>query len=224
MPESPRWLLLRGKDEQALKSLAWIRNGAYDRLALQAEFEEMRLNALHDIESQSSWLVLDLLRGTNLRRTLLCVGVGLINPGIGAMFVIAFGTYFMQVIGVSDPFKWIVATNWIGVAGLFCAYTVLDRWGRRTLLLIGTTACGLSMLFIGLIFSLPNIQGSSAVSTGVIFLLAWYHFFFNFGVVPTTYLVAGELPAQNMRAYSAGLSAGSGFVFAWLTTFTAPYL
>lgn len=85
LPESPRWLLLNGKDEEAMKSLTWIRNGAYDKLALQSEFEEMRLNALHDLENQSKWLFLDLLRGTNLRRTFLCCGVGLVNPGIGAM-------------------------------------------------------------------------------------------------------------------------------------------
>ncbi|KAB5542484.1 general substrate transporter [Coniochaeta sp. 2T2.1] len=223
MPESPRWLLLKGKEAEALKALTWIRNGAYNRLELQAEFEEMRLNALHDLEAQSSWLFMDFFRGANFRRTTLCVGVGLINPGIGAMFVLAFGTYFLAVTGVADPFKWIVLTQWLGVLGLFCSYYFLGRIGRRTLLLIGTIACGISMLFLGIIFSIPSIHGSNAVSTGIIFLFSWYQFFFNFGIAPITYLVAGELPAQNMRAYTAGLSTGAGFVFAWLTTFTAPY-
>ncbi|KAK3380817.1 sugar porter family MFS transporter, partial [Podospora didyma] len=223
MPESPRWLLLKGREEEAMKSLTWIRNGAYDPLTLQSEFEEMRLNALHELESQSAWLFLDIFRGTNLRRTLLCIGVGLINPAIGAMFVIAFGTYFFKFTGVSDPFRWIVVAQWIGVVGLLSAYYGLRMWGRRTMLLIGTSMCGISMLFLGLIFSIPSIHGSSAVSIGVVFLFSWYKFWFNFGVAPTTYLVAGELPAQNMRAYSTGLSTGSGFVFAWLTTFTAPY-
>lgn len=223
LPESPRWLLMHGKDEQALKALTWIRNGAFDRLTLQSEFEEMRLNALHDLERQSPWLMLDLLRGTNLRRTLLSVGVGLVNPGIGAMFVLAFGTYFLEVVGVADPFKWIVLTQWIGVVGLFGAYYALGKLGRRTLLLIGASMCGLSMLFLGVIFSVPSIHGSHAVSIGVIFLFSWFQFWFNFGIAPTTYLVSGELPAQNLRAYTAGLSTGAGFVFAWLTTFSAPY-
>jgi len=223
MPESPRWLLLQGKEEQALKSLTWIRNGAYDELALRSEFEEMRLNALHDLEMQSKWLVFDLLRGTNLRRTMLCLGVGLINAGIGAMFVLAFGTYFFKVTGVTKPFKWIVLTQWIGVIGLLFAYYLLDRVGRRTLLLIGTTACGLSMLVLGVMFSVPSLKGTIGLQVGIIFLTSWFQFFFNFGVVPITYLVAGELPAQNMRAYTAGISTGTGYVAGWLTTFTAPY-
>ncbi|KAK1752331.1 general substrate transporter [Echria macrotheca] len=224
MPESPRWLLLKGREEQALKSLEWIRNGAYDRLALQAEFEEMRLNALHDLEGQSPWLVLDLFRAKNLRRTLTSVGVGLINPGTGAMFVLAFGTYFYKVVGVSDPFKWHILTQWVGVLGLFCAYYGLGHLGRRTMLLTGAITCGVSMLFLGVLFSLPaGTATQNAISVGVIFLLSWFHFWFNFGLAPTTYLVANEIPAQNLRAYTAGLSAGAGFVFGWLTTFTTPY-
>ena len=224
LPESPRWLLLRGKEEQALKSLTWVRNGAYDALALQSEFEEMRLNALHDLEVQSKWLVLDLFRGTNLRRTFLSVSVGLINPGTGAMFVLAFGTYFFKVVGIADPFKWSVVFHWLGVAGLFCSWYAISRFGRRTLLLAGIVACGLSMLFLGVLFSLPaSSLSKSAMSAGVIFLFSWFIFWFNLGLAPTTYLTAGELPAQNLRAYTAGLSTGTGFIFAWLTTFTTPY-
>lgn len=137
--------------------------------------------------------------------------------------MLAFGTYFFKVIGVADPFKWIVLTQWLGVSGLLFAYYLLGKWGRRTLLLIGSSLCGISMLFLGIIFSIPSIHGTQAVSNGVIFLTCWFQFWFNFGVAPTTYLVAGELPAQNMRAYSAGLSTGMGYVFGWLTTFTAPY-
>ncbi|KAK3313205.1 general substrate transporter [Apodospora peruviana] len=223
LPESPRWLLLKGKDEEALKALTWIRNGAYNRLTLQSEFEEMRLNALHELETQSYWLVLDLFKGTNLRRTCLCVAVGLINPGIGAMYILSFGTYMFKVVGVPDPFKWIVLTQWIGVIGLLFAYYFVGKIGRRTMLLIGTSMCSLGMLFFGVIFSIPSIKGTNAVSIGVIFLTSWFQFWFNFGVVPVTYLVAGEIPAQNLRAYSSGLSTGAGYMFGWLTTYTAPY-
>ncbi len=224
MPESPRWLLLKGREEEALQSLTWIRNGAYDALALQSEFEEMRLNALHDVEQQSKWLVLDLLRGPNLRRTCLSVGAGLINPGTGAMFILAFGTYFFSVVGIADPFKWSVCNQWVGVAGMFVAWYLLGKLGRRTLLLMGVAGCTSAMLFLGVIFSLPeSAYSSSAISIGTVFLFSWFFFWFNAGVVPTTYLVAGELPAQNLRAYTAGLSTGAGFVFAWVTTFTTPY-
>lgn len=98
LPESPRWLLLNGKDEQAHKSLTWIRHTAYDAVAVRQEFEEMRLNVQREMEVQSQVLFFDLFRGTNLRRTLIVVGVGCCNAGVGAMFPLAFGTYFLKVV------------------------------------------------------------------------------------------------------------------------------
>ncbi|KAL1881567.1 hypothetical protein Plec18167_003164 [Paecilomyces lecythidis] len=48
-------------------------------------------------------------------------------------------------------------------------------------------------------------------------------FGFNFGLEPYVYLVAGELPAQNLRAYTMGLASAVSFAFAWLCAFTTPY-
>lgn len=90
------------------------------------------------------------------------------------------------------------------------------------MLLIGSSLCGLSMLFLGVIFKAP-ITDMAARSNGVVALMAIYQFGFNFGVVGLVYLVSGEIPAQHLRAYTAGLSTGLGFIFAWLTTYTAPY-
>lgn len=54
-------------------------------------------------------------------------------------------------------------------------------------------------------------------------IVSVYVFAFNFGLEPYVYLVAGELPAQNLRAYTMGLSAAVSFAFAWLCAFTTPY-
>ncbi|OQU93778.1 hypothetical protein CLAIMM_00250 [Cladophialophora immunda] len=223
LPESPRWLLLHGKNEQALKSITWMRNGAYDELALRQEYEEMKLNAMHEIENQSSILLFDMLRSRNIRRSLISCGIGLINPAMGGMFVMAFATYFFTVVGVESPFRWIIMCQFLGVLGQCTSYFFIDRVGRRTMLLIGTTICAISMLLLGIVSTPSSVRYSKAYGKVVIFLFSFYLWGFNFGVTSMTYLVAGEIPAQNLRAYTSGISTGSGFVFAWLTAFTAPY-
>lgn len=91
------------------------------------------------------------------------------------------------------------------------------------MLLMGSGICAVSMLIQGIIFQAPSVVDLVARSKGVVFLMSLYMFGFNFGVVGPVYLVSGEIPAQNLRAYTAGLSSGTGFIFAWLTAFTAPY-
>ena len=99
LPESPRWLLHHNRPEEALKSLRFFRKGAYDEVAVQQEFEEMRMIAAREAESQKDWrLMLELFRGPNLRRTIVSVGVTSANAGVGAMFILSFGTYFLKIV------------------------------------------------------------------------------------------------------------------------------
>jgi len=102
LPESPRWLLHRNRPEEALKSLRFFRKGAYDEVAVLQEFEEMKLVAAREAETEKDWrLMLELFRGTNLRRTIISVGVTSANAGVGAMFILSFGTYFLKVVSTT---------------------------------------------------------------------------------------------------------------------------
>ena len=102
--ESPRWLLNHGRPTEALASLRFLRKGAYDEVALQQEFEEMKAVAAREAETQKDWrLIFELFRGHNLRRTIICVGVGTANAGVGAMFILAFGTYFFKTVRGPRP-------------------------------------------------------------------------------------------------------------------------
>lgn len=98
-PESPRWLLHHKRPEEALRSLRFFREGAFDELALNQEFEAMKDIADREAETEKDWhLIFELFRHHNLRRTIICVGVGTVNAGVGAMFILAFGTYFFQIV------------------------------------------------------------------------------------------------------------------------------
>lgn len=215
--------MLHGKPEAALESLTWIRAGACDRHELLGEYEEMKLNVEQEMSTHSNVNWMDQFSKQHIRRTLVSVGVGLVNPAVAGMFAMAFMTYFMQVVGVNDPFKWGVTAQFIGYFGQLLSYPAIAMLGRRTMLLIGSSICGLSMLILGIIFEAPSVVDTVAQAKAVVFVLALYQFGFNFGVVGPVYMVSGEIPAQNLRAYTAGLSIGIGFIFAWLTTFTAPY-
>lgn len=58
----------------------------------------MKLNVEHEAIRCVDVNFLDQFNRANIRRTLISVGVGLINPAVGGMFAMAFMTYFMQVV------------------------------------------------------------------------------------------------------------------------------
>lgn len=91
------------------------------------------------------------------------------------------------------------------------------------MLLFGAFSCAVSMLILAVVFQTTTVTDKAIRGKCVIFANTFYHFGFNFGVVGMVYMISGEIPAQNLRAATAGLSIGVGFIFAWLTSFTAPY-
>jgi len=78
------------------------------------------------------------------------------------------------------------------------------------------------MLIMAIVYTVPGISEDGA-GIALVVIVSVYVFGFNFGLEPYVYLVAGELPAQNLRAYTMGLASAVSFAFAWLCAFTTPY-
>lgn len=93
VPESPRFLLLHGRDEQARRALATLRGKSFaDRPELlEEEFIEMQQGIEREKQLSSSSPVLDMFKGTDLRRTLLCWAVVLSHSSSGISLIVAYG-------------------------------------------------------------------------------------------------------------------------------------
>lgn len=86
IPESPRWLLLVEKNEQARKSLLWMRP---NKDGVQAEMDEIEAAILAEKELASSASFIDIWKNPiDRRRTLLSIAAVSIQAASGAMFMI----------------------------------------------------------------------------------------------------------------------------------------
>jgi hypothetical protein len=93
-PETPRWLMVQGKEDKAERSLRKLRNSKINELEFQAELNEIRQSTREQLEQNKKALFLEMWRGTNRRRTLLSVAV--------VCFHCANGTLRQQVIRISE--------------------------------------------------------------------------------------------------------------------------
>ncbi|WP_445957031.1 sugar porter family MFS transporter [Yeosuana sp.] len=143
VPRSPRWLCLKNKFEEAKKIL----NDLHGKEKGESEIEAIEKN-LHTEKNTEKVAIKDLLKRS--LRYILVVGliVGILQQitGINAVYFYATSIFKQTGIGTDASFSSGVLLSTVTVIFTFVAMYLIDRTGRRPLLLVGTAGIALSLL------------------------------------------------------------------------------
>lgn len=143
VPKSPRWLYLKGKFNEAKEVLVKIHGNESG----EKEIESIEININSD-KNKSKLKIKDLLKPS--LRFILVVGliVGVLQQitGINAVYFYATSIFKQTGIGTDAAFSSGVLLSTISVLFTFVAIYLIDRMGRRPLLLIGTAGIAVSLL------------------------------------------------------------------------------
>ncbi|KAF1849238.1 MFS monosaccharide transporter-like protein [Cucurbitaria berberidis CBS 394.84] len=220
IPESPRWLMLNNKQDQAHKSMVWMRPNPETVAEELAEIQAAIDAEKHTKETAN---FLDIWRDpVDRRRTLLAIAAVSTQAASGAMFMIAYGTYFFQMAKVGSPFMNSCILTAVGVLAIMVNSCIISKYGRRRVfLMVGLSLCGITQIIIAAVSHVnPGTVGTGKVIVG---LSVIYICGYNGMVAAYAWLSGGEIPSQRLRSYTFGVAAAVGFAGAWLATFTAPY-
>lgn len=220
VPESPRWLLTQGQEANAEKALRWLRPKGW---SVQTEFQQIAEALETEKAIQSGVGLVDLFRNPiDRRRTMLSIASITSQAASGSMFIIAYGTYFLAMANIGDPFENSCIMIGCGVAAIIINSCVTMKYGRRRVFLIsGLVVCGFCQLIIAAVYTAaPGTETTGKVTVAITIL---YIMSYNGGIATYAWVGGGEFPSQRLRSYTFGIATAVGFFGAWLTTFTAPY-
>lgn len=194
-PESPRWLMLRGDRAGAEANLARLVDPAEAKAALQRWTAEPEASAAGDIHL--------LFRTPERRRMVLAgIGVAVFQLLSGMNVVTVLSSYIIETRwSVEEAFLTTLVMGFFKTATLLlaCLY-LIERVGRRPLLLLSAIGMALSALFIAAAFFF--VMSLAVVRVAFCSMVI----FFSLGFGPVTYVYMPEVYDTNVRSAGVGLS------------------
>jgi sugar porter (SP) family MFS transporter len=201
LPESPRWLAMRGNRASARTVLTRIR-GTSDVDAEMAEVEA----TIEQTEKRGG--ISDLF-AASLRPALIAgIGLAIFQQVTGINTVIYYAPIIIQTAGISSASGAILATAGIGIVNVLMTIVsmrLIDRIGRKPLLLTGIGGMIVSLGILSLAFHI-SMQSGALAWVAVISMMA-YVASFAISLGPIFWLLISEIYPLKIRSSSEGLAA-----------------
>jgi SP family sugar:H+ symporter-like MFS transporter len=221
IPESPRYLVFVGKHERARKVFTRI-GGDANRLVRQVEqsLKAERRPRLSDL----------IIPGTRRIAPVLWVGMGLavFQQFVGINVIFYFGEILWKSAGATE--QWAlrinVLTGLVNILATIPAIMLIDRIGRKPLLLVGSVGMTLMLGAIAAVFAAAGVgpDGGPALSHGaaVVGLTAANFYIVSFAVSwgPVMWVLLGEMFPNEIRGAALAISGATNWVANFTVTVT----
>ncbi|XP_014242280.1 facilitated trehalose transporter Tret1-like [Cimex lectularius] len=201
LPESPYYYLLKGKKEKARRSVIWLTGMCSDE-----KLDKMDAAVKEQLAKRGSFT--DIFKTKASRRAFVIVEVlGVVQRGAGVTLLFAYVSITIpdSIVTATQSFI-VLCVVWIVMS--FSSSFIMDKFGRRIILLISCIGAGLAMLAVSIWFYLRDQAAYDVSNTNVLPLvfLIINGMFYSIGIVCIPQLVQGELFSVNIKAKASAIA------------------
>ncbi|KAG6810985.1 hypothetical protein H0H92_009524 [Tricholoma furcatifolium] len=241
LTESPRWLVSRDRNTQALKNLSYLRNLPEDHQYVVEEYEAIEATVTHERSLVGAGFFGPLLTVFSSKQMIyrLLIGSSLFawQNGTGINAINYYSPTIFKSIGIGGQNTSLLTTGVYGliklVGALIWLLYLVDTLGRRLMLFIGSIGGALCMYYIGAYIAIakPVTSTSSTLSAGgrsaglnkVAFFYIWTVFYsptWN----GTPWVVGAEFFPQHVRTFTQACMAASNWLYGFLISRFTPQM
>ncbi|KAK3114388.1 hypothetical protein LTR53_007355 [Teratosphaeriaceae sp. CCFEE 6253] len=227
LPESPRYFVMKGKLDEAMKALARVRGQSVESEYVLHELAEIQANFEYEQQcGEVSWLGCFsggvFTGGSNAHKVFIGTALQMSQQATGINFIFYYNTTFFQQVGLRGPFLISMITTIVNVVSTPVSFYTIERFGRRPLLIYGAIAMAVCEIIVATVGTvLPNSQVANYC---LITFVCMYIFFFASTWGPTAWVVIGEIFQLPMRSKGVALSTASNWFWNCIIAVVTPYM
>lgn len=223
IPESPRFLVAKGKRDEAAKVFAKTIGGNVIEKIQEVE---------GSLQGQTKVRLRDIFANKYLRIVTIGIVLSVLQQFVGINVVFYYGSVLWQAAGFTEDQSLLinVISGAVNITSTLGAIALVDKLGRKPLLLGGSIAMTVCLGIMAIIFSTvtTNAQGQPQLDAtlGWIALLAANGYVFGFGISwgPVVWVLLGEMFPNRIRGAALAVAASAQWIANFAITMTFPIM
>ncbi|CAN9350209.1 unnamed protein product [Alternaria alternata] len=217
-PESPRWLMSKGRTDEGLRNLAKLHSHGDENDAwVQAEFQQIQEAITFQRENEAeSYLELFRDKSSFRRLFLACALQASVQmTGVSAIQYYSVTIYEKMGISGTDALKYQAISSVLALCGQALCIAFIDRLGRRWTLIGGNLGNCLTFIVATIMLAVfpPGSTGNKSASWGFIAVTWLYNFCFSSTCGPLSWIIPAEIFDTKTRSKGVSIATMTSFAF-----------
>lgn len=217
IPESPRWLIVKGRENRAMNILERIYGSATEAAGQLDETKSVLTE-----ESSSEWSML--LKPGIMKAVVIGVSIAMLGQFMGVNAVLYYGPSIFENAGLSggDSLFYQILVGLVNTLTTVLALVIIDKVGRKKLVYYGVSGMIVSLILIGLYFLFGEALGISSL-----FLLAFFLFYVfccAVSICAVVFVLLSEMYPTKVRGLAMSIAGFALWVGTYLIGQLTPWM